>query len=269
MTAFENGHRRSRQSSPPRAELHVELGEGRVWGNFCPSSAVATTSGFAKTLRRLSRRHRPLAPRSLSPRRPRERPGIKKPRRSGASSAFLPVYQRAIAPAVPTTPGKMGRDRVRTPASSEFKRSHHPGAARRAHKKSPAGTGQGIAFLPFEKANARSHSQGSEKRWTAESRAQSNREVQGIPAGQDHRRRPCRCPRIRQRQVLETTTGAGSFPGRKPAALFSRCATAAIRSPQPQQGRGGKLLPPPHRRSYATATARAAAGFEGQRNDLA
>jgi hypothetical protein len=71
----------------------------------------------------------------------------------------------------------MGRDRVRTPASSQFKRSHHPEAARRAHKKSPAGTGQGIAFLPFEKANARSHSQGSEKRWAAERRPKSNREV--------------------------------------------------------------------------------------------
>jgi hypothetical protein len=29
---LKNEHRRSGQSSPPRAELNVELGEGRVWG---------------------------------------------------------------------------------------------------------------------------------------------------------------------------------------------------------------------------------------------
>ena len=37
MTAFKNGHRRSEQSSPHRAESHVELNQGRVWGQVSPA----------------------------------------------------------------------------------------------------------------------------------------------------------------------------------------------------------------------------------------
>jgi hypothetical protein len=71
-----------------------------------------------------------LALPTLSLGRPMERSGIKNPAGAGRGgcSAGLPTRDSAGGS---NSPRQMGRDRVRTPASSEFKRSHHPRGFRR------------------------------------------------------------------------------------------------------------------------------------------